>query len=309
MADAPAVACRINKISDDVLLRALSHLDALQVVQISVLSRRWRDRWRSVPRINATHEDFNGAADQEEECDVLFKAFFNRFLMLRNPVALDEFRLVYRMAYDSADLLEDANLWIHHALQSSARSVQISCWTGEYEVALEPAVFASKCFLTSLLLDFVFVDDGFFRSLQMGCTLLERLILRFCTIYAPEISSQTLRVLTIDDQCYCTYFEGQATISIPSLIGLHLSSPGRVPLLKNMESLMTASVSICDDDTQVDDIRCFLLALSGVTDLEFNYKGDTVYLFGFTLNILSNIYTLMSESQAWHVVLILYLHV
>jgi hypothetical protein len=95
MADAPAVAGRINKIPDDVLLRA-RHLDALQVVQTSVLSRRWRDLWRSVPRINATHEEFNDAADQEE-CDVLFKAFFNHFFMLRNPIALDEFRLVYSL--------------------------------------------------------------------------------------------------------------------------------------------------------------------------------------------------------------------
>jgi hypothetical protein len=47
-----------------------------------------------------------------------------------------------------------------------------------------------------------------------------------------------------------------------------------------MESLVTASVSVGGNDTQVDDIRCFLLALSDVTYLEFNYncKGTTLLM-------------------------------
>lgn len=277
----PGAACRINELPNEVLLRALSHMEALQVVQTCVLSRRWRNLWRSVPRINATHHEFDGMANTEEGCDVLFKAFVNRFLMLRNPVALDEFRLVYHIGDGSVDLdadSEDANLWILHALQCNAHSVEVYNWS--IELRLESAVFASKCFLTNLLIGYVFLYPGFFRSLQMGCTVLERLTLRTCTIYDPEISSQTLKVLTIDAQCECA-FQGQASISIPCLLGLHFSASGRIPLLDNVESLVTASVSVGTDDTQVDDIRHFLRGLSGVTDLEFYYKGTTVHLFHY----------------------------
>ncbi|KAL6641565.1 hypothetical protein ACP70R_019746 [Stipagrostis hirtigluma subsp. patula] len=218
--------CEINALPNDVLLRAVSRLDARQLVQTCVLSRRWRDLWRSVPRINASRHEFDGMAGTDVERDVLFKKFVNRFLMLRNPVALDEFRLWYHVPDDyrrdpRADS-EDANLWIRHALQCNARSVKLSC---------------------------VFVIPGFFRSLQKGCTVLERLILRDSTIADPEISSQTLKVLIIDSGCHCT-FDGRASISIPSLIDLHFRAHARIPLLKNMESLVTVAFGTSDDEDE-----------------------------------------------------------
>ncbi|OEL24430.1 hypothetical protein BAE44_0014551 [Dichanthelium oligosanthes] len=276
--DAGAV-CRINSLPSDVLTRAISFLDARQLVQTCVLSRRWRDLWRSVPRINASRHEFDGMAGTEEERHVLFKKFINRFLMLRNPVALDEFWLRYNITYYSdpdADS-EDANLWIRHALQSNARSVEVF-GGGVISLQLDPAVFASECcFLTSMLLSDVFLEPPFFRNLQTGCPVSERLILRCCAIVDTEISSHTLKDLTIDDECHCI-FEGRASISIPSLVDLHFFPNGTgIPLLENMESLVTASLLIrTDKDTQVDDIRQFLRSLSGVTELEFNCLGTTL---------------------------------
>ncbi|KAK3157312.1 hypothetical protein QOZ80_2AG0119160 [Eleusine coracana subsp. coracana] len=123
----PGPACRINALPDDILHRALSHMEALQVVQTGLLSRWWCGLWR------ATRREFHGMADTgtARERDVLFKAFVNRFLMLRNPVALDELRLVYRIADGSVDLnadSEDANLWIHHALQSKLVLSSLKAW-------------------------------------------------------------------------------------------------------------------------------------------------------------------------------------
>nr|CAB3499994.1 unnamed protein product [Digitaria exilis] len=120
-------ACRINALSTDVLLRAISFLEARQLVQTCVLSRRWRNLWRSVPRINASRDEFDGKAGTEIACDVLFKNFINRFLMLRNPVALHEFRLQYNIPDGSNDPVadsRDANLWIRHALQSNVRLIE-----------------------------------------------------------------------------------------------------------------------------------------------------------------------------------------
>ncbi|XP_062201623.1 putative F-box/FBD/LRR-repeat protein At1g78760 [Phragmites australis] len=274
-ASVPGAACRINTLPRDLLLRAISHLNARELVQTCVLSRQWRHLWRSVPRINATideFDDFDGIynfydmADRAKECSALFKKFVNRFLMLRNPVPLDEFRLTYYnpdgSMNRSADS-EEANLWIRHALLCNARSVEVTIQY--YSLLLDPAVFTSECFLTRLLLSSVLLPPGFFRQLQTGCKALERLILRDCDIDDVEISSETLKVLTIDDTC-CITFEEQASISIPSLLYLGFFPDARIPLLKNMESLETACVS---DDTQVDDIY---KSLSGVTDLDINYE-------------------------------------
>ncbi|PUZ39813.1 hypothetical protein GQ55_9G372100 [Panicum hallii var. hallii] len=256
-------ACRIEALPSHVLSRAISFLDARQLVQTCLLSRRWRHLWRSVPRISASLHEFDGMAETEEECNVLFKKFVNSLLMLRNPAALDEFRLQYNIPDASDDLdadSEDANLWIRHALQSNARSVEVS--GGVSNLQLDPGVFASKCcFVTSMLLSVVFLKPPFFRNLQTGCPVLERLILEFCTIYDPDISSHTLKVLTMDQECDCT-FEGRASITIPSLVELHFfPDDARIPLLENMESL------------EVDDICQFLRSLSGVTHLEFYGRG------------------------------------
>ncbi|CAL4940963.1 unnamed protein product [Urochloa decumbens] len=268
--------CRINALPDGVLLRAISFLGARQAVQTCVLSRRWRHLWRSVDRINATRHEFDGMADSEEKRHVLFKKFTNGFLMLRNPVPLDEFRLSYCMPDQEVSVdpdadSEDANLWICHALQSNARSVEVKIWADRLH--LDPAMFASKCFLTSLQLSCVILFHGFFRNLQTGCASLEHLLLSDCAIDDVEISSQTLKVLTIDYSSNFTSDE-QPCIYIPSLSYLGFSaSAARLPLLKDMGSLVTASVSVDSGDT-VADIRRFLRSLSGVTNLEFNYTGE-----------------------------------
>ncbi|XP_062201087.1 putative F-box/FBD/LRR-repeat protein At1g78760 isoform X2 [Phragmites australis] len=269
--------CRINALPDDALLHVISFLNARQAVRTCVLSRRWRHLWRSVARINASYEEFDGMADTDEECNALFKKFISRFLILRNPTALDEFRLRYSIpdddSIDSVHQLEaesaDANLWINHALQWNARSVKVSEWG--LKLHLDPAVFTSN-YLISLKLSNAILFPGFFRNIQTGCTKLERLILRGCAINDIEISSQTLKVLTIDIHCHFT-FDGWASISAPSLIYFGFFGDGKIPLLNNMESLETASVSVGTNHIVVDDIHQFLGSLSGVTNLDFYYQG------------------------------------
>jgi hypothetical protein len=127
-----------------------------------------------------------------------------------------------------------------------------------------------------MLLSVVFLKPPFFRNLQTGCPVLERLILEFCTIYDPDISSHTLKVLTMDQECDCT-FEGRASITIPSLVELHFfPDDARIPLLENMESLVKASVFVGTNPNEVDDICQFLRSLSGVTHLEFYGRGVKV---------------------------------
>ena len=274
---APSVACRINELPSDVLTRAISFLDARQLVKTCVLSLQWRDLWRSVPRINVSREEFDGMPGTWVEQNVLFRKFFNRFLMLRNPTPLDEFNLSYGLRDRDNDAeSEDANLWIGHALQCNARSVKVYAWGARLH--LDRMMFASKCFLTSLELTRVVLFAGFFKNLQMGCTLLERLKLYDCPICDAEVSSQTLTLLTLDGVWF-THSE-QGSILIPSLVTFVCSSFVRPPLLTNLGSLETATVSIgtYDDDTPLSDIHQFLRGLSNVTHLDLSYKGPKVRL-------------------------------
>ncbi|KAL6905437.1 hypothetical protein ACP4OV_003038 [Aristida adscensionis] len=269
--------CRINALPDELLLHAISYLDVRELVQTCVLSRRWRDLWRSVTRIHASWEEFDGEADTPQECALLFKRFVERMLMLRNPTELAEFSLSYHIpAWDCLDLdqlnveSKDANLWIGHALQSNVRSLKVDV-CGD-RLLLDQLVFPPTCFLTNLELSSVILFPGFFENLQTGCTVLERLILEDCDINDVEISSQTLKVLSIGQLC-AFIFQEQACISIPSLCYLgFFAYLETLPSLKNMESLVMADVSVGHTRTQVDEMRQFLKGLSGVTHLYFNYE-------------------------------------
>ncbi|CAN6318973.1 unnamed protein product [Urochloa humidicola] len=278
-------ACRINALPNHVLIRAISFLDARQLVRTCLLSRRWRDLWRSVPRINASLKEFEDVAGTVMQRSVLFKKFFNQFLMLRNPTPLDEFNLMHYFVeevlsepdpehwdYKYYAESQDANLWIGHALQCKARSVNVSIEDGEAKLYLDSVVFGSKCFLTSLELTWVVLLTDFFENLQMGCTMLQCLKLYGCSINDAVISSQTLKLFTIGFECS---FAERTSISIPSLIDFGYFSHERPPLLANLGLLETATVSVGAQyyDTPLGDICQFLRGLSDVTHLNFSYQG------------------------------------
>ncbi|KAL6905433.1 hypothetical protein ACP4OV_003034 [Aristida adscensionis] len=292
-AGVPGEECRINALPDELLLHAISYLDIRELVHTCVLSRRWRDLWRAATRINASRRAFDGAAGTDEERNALFKRFVSRFLMLRDPVALDAFSLCYHVpeaTWDSLADAADAGLWIGHALQCNARTVEVSGWGTRLD--LDPPVFASECILTSLELSQVTLFPSFFRSLRTGCRLLERLILRGCFIDDADISSPTLKVLKIDADSIIT-FDKQTSISIPSLIELHFFAFGRIPLLKDVGSLVTASIAVRTDNgnTQVDDFRQLLNSLSGLQIC------SSVILENFSLRKIVKKYCLKMEKK------------
>ncbi|KQJ92035.1 uncharacterized protein LOC104584768 [Brachypodium distachyon] len=104
MADPPASrrrpVARINDLPDDILRNVLSFLSSRDAVRDCMLSRRWRDLWKSVPRIDADITDFDDQGYSDEQCEVLLKRFMNRFLEARDPVPLQEFCLWYSVCKD-----------------------------------------------------------------------------------------------------------------------------------------------------------------------------------------------------------------
>uniref|UniRef100_A0A0D3HAT5 F-box domain-containing protein n=1 Tax=Oryza barthii TaxID=65489 RepID=A0A0D3HAT5_9ORYZ len=268
---------RLSDLPDEILHRIMSFLNARQAVQTCVLSRRWRNLWHTVPCINADFVEFDSIGYQGPE--VPFKRFVNRLLEFRDPASvIDTFLLKYAMpdrldGYKASN--EEANRWIGHALQKQARILEVAVFF--FPLDLDHSVFTS-CYLRRIEFSHVYLRKGFFEQIETGCPSLEDLLLHQCFIWDGEISSQTLKVLTVDATELYTVKE--MSISTPNLTSLTLSGleyPKAV--LKDMPLLVTASVSVTFDALNFDgyydanDLRQYLWGLSAVRNLEFHYEG------------------------------------
>ncbi|XP_022684255.1 putative F-box/FBD/LRR-repeat protein At4g00315 [Setaria italica] len=88
-----SVPDRLSALPDELLRDVLSFLPAQQVVQTTVLSKRWTDLWRSVPGINLDLRHFQ--RDFFESCPAAWERmenFANNLLILHNAPCLDAFR-------------------------------------------------------------------------------------------------------------------------------------------------------------------------------------------------------------------------
>ncbi|TVU42288.1 hypothetical protein EJB05_08684, partial [Eragrostis curvula] len=98
---------RPSALPDDLLLCVLSFLPTRQVVQTTVLSKRWVDPWRSVPAINL-HIDFVWKK---------MKDFTINLLMLHNAECLDMFNFKLAFVFSDTNTRQDADRLIRHAIK------------------------------------------------------------------------------------------------------------------------------------------------------------------------------------------------
>nr|XP_025876531.1 putative F-box/LRR-repeat protein At5g38386 isoform X1 [Oryza sativa Japonica Group] len=273
---------RLSDLPEGVLHRVMSFLDSRQAVRTCVLSRRWRDVWRTVPRVHADFCDFtlNWTSDDDEvdeaavaEDEVVFNRFVNRLLELRDPNAsIRSFFLRFCRSDGGDDGSAEGNRWISYALQKNVRILEVSVLS--YALELDHSVFSSR-YLRTMDFSNVVMNQGFFKQLEMGCPELEELFLDECFIVDDEISSQTLKVLTLDATHFCCGFK--TSISSPSItsLALHYPMSGK-PVLNDMEALVSTSMLLChvkDDDFAANDLRDYLWSLYNVEILDFSYHG------------------------------------
>uniref|UniRef100_A0A0E0M565 F-box domain-containing protein n=1 Tax=Oryza punctata TaxID=4537 RepID=A0A0E0M565_ORYPU len=273
---------RLSDFPEGVLHRIMSFLDSRQAVQTCVLSPRWRDLWRTVPHIHADFYDFtlNWTSDDDEmdeaavaEDEVVFNRFVNRLLELRDPNAsIRSFFLRFCRSDGSDDGSAEGNRWISYALQKNVRVLEVAVLS--YALELDHSVFSSR-YLRTIDFSNVVMNQGFFKQLEMGCPELEELFLDECFIVDDEISSQTLKVLTLDATHFCYGFK--TSISSPSVTSLALRYPmSGKPVLNDMEALVSASMLLYHvehDDFDANDLRDYLWNLYNVEILDFSYHG------------------------------------
>ncbi|XP_052168438.1 F-box/FBD/LRR-repeat protein At5g22660-like isoform X1 [Oryza glaberrima] len=218
---------------DDLVHHVLSFLPALDAVRTSVLSRRWRDFWASMPRLNVDVGDFRD--------DGQFENFTVHALpLLDSSVPLRSLRLRSSLHYLSA-------LWVNHAVK---RKVAVLEYSGRAELcsSVDASLSLASSYLTKVVLKHFDFDYGQFWPLIDACPALENLeLLDVWTFYSVTISSSSLKYLRIVS---CLFYNG-FRINAPNLLTMCLDDVNvNGPLghdslvLENLSSLMTASVSV-----------------------------------------------------------------
>ncbi|XP_010277953.1 PREDICTED: F-box/LRR-repeat protein At3g58900-like isoform X3 [Nelumbo nucifera] len=275
-----STADRISALPKAVLHYILSFLDVRSAVQTSMLSKRWRYIWTTLPYLNFDHILFlaygwnwggeNLGMDQ-------FLDLIDRVLFLRGGSHIQKFRLYcIRNYFDTGRL----HTWTLVAARCNVEEVDIRVSAKE-AVELPHCLYISESMsvlklnlgskrpklvlpssmgLPNLkilhLCSLCFVDDELTNKLLCNCPLLESLIIRYCTlknvenlkISAPRLKNLVIETCFEDSEVYeesGRSFSCKINVSAPNLISFkcrdHLK---REYTLENLYSLVNADIDM-----------------------------------------------------------------
>ncbi|XP_062185972.1 MEIOTIC F-BOX protein MOF-like [Phragmites australis] len=266
---------RLSALPDVFLHTILSFLKARQVVQTSVLSRRWRSLWRPVPCLDIDQGEFKSSRwllmpqrDLEK-----FEDFADFLLLHRDGSVLDTFKLHIRKSYPRH---VDADRWIRRALNCSLRALHIHS-NSICLVKVPPDLRSSSCYLTRIHLWRISLDDKFAELINFVCVVLEDLELKGCELYFDNITSTSLRNLIMEDG----YLFDPLIITAPHLASLHLilcDSSVQISvnvMLSLVKALLCFDVSDPEISNQNDQLK-LLSNLFNVTSLELSGFVETI---------------------------------
>ncbi|GJN09488.1 hypothetical protein PR202_ga27500 [Eleusine coracana subsp. coracana] len=250
---------RLSALPDALLHRVMSSLKAWEVVRTCVLARRWRHLWASAPCV-----DLRIGGDDDAPLE--FARFASRLFRRRDAsAAVDMLRL------RSSDE-DDARSWIRAAIKRKAREIHLIGHRNGL-ASLEHAAFVSR-HLKILKLSYAQVDDNLFKQLSSRCPSLEEMDLKDCLLSGSEISSSSLKTLTMVN---CNMFWG-LTISAPNLVLLRCIAPiGQAPSKKDGSHQVFGGNSGCSD-SKILGGHNVLHSLSNATSLELLADAGEVVL-------------------------------
>ncbi|KAI3888033.1 hypothetical protein MKW92_029281 [Papaver armeniacum] len=210
---------RISKLSDPLLCHILSFLPFENIVATSVLAKRWRFVWNSVPILDITHMKSSDPFKDDDLHTKHFVNFMDRMFILRDLSTIKYFALHtyitddYNMnSWISAVIrrkVEDIYLLLPHSDEYTPFLIPSSLFTCESLVTLRMGVDVvlnlprSVHFPKLKLLSLMGVrikDKYFIEQLLSNCPVLEDLTLDSCTwdgINDLCISSPTLKRLCL----------------------------------------------------------------------------------------------------------------
>ncbi|CAN8253005.1 unnamed protein product [Cochlearia groenlandica] len=259
---------RISRLPDDFLLQILSWLPTKDVLKTSLLSKRWRFLWRSVPRLNfdlSLHDDV---------CP-RFSQFVTRSLLLHKAHILDSLCIKIGSVCFNADV--DIGIWVKTAIERFLRELSISYCSGEEPIRLPKCLFtcgtlvalkldnmslvdASSyvCFQslkTLHLLDVKYLDEQSLPRILQHCSSLEDLVLQRCpgdNVKVVTFSAPCLKTLSLHKSSQA--FEGDDDgfiIDAPELKNLDIEDYwGGFCYIENMPKVVEANVDVIYKNTE-----------------------------------------------------------
>jgi hypothetical protein len=237
---------RLGDMPDCLLHDVLSHLGSRQVVQTSVLSRRWTHLWRDVVRANVVIDEREFAGNKRES----FEDFADHVVPSSVPPEtphLDTFRLnLVRRGTFWPGSFADRDRWIGRALHRVPAAVDIRaahagtiCWRPHRSDATGWCTRR----LTTLQLVRAVLSPDFLEYVGTYCPALEDLHIESCRIKNHlVVASPTLRSLAFLDPIACD----RLSITAPRLAHLRLAGfTARVRTLAILSVILLSLMHYC----------------------------------------------------------------
>ncbi|CAN7058264.1 unnamed protein product, partial [Brassica rapa subsp. trilocularis] len=233
----------IGQLDENLILKILSLVPIKTVVSTSVLSKEWKSRWKSVPKLKFNSEDYQ--SEHQTFSETVYKS-----LLSYEPEVLDSFHLSF--GSDKPDAVDVVN-WIKTAFALHLRTLVLEFLIYPYEVdefiftsslctcdtlvTLKlgslilvdiPAPGLMKSLKTLHLIHAFYTNDESICNLLSGCPRLEELVVerscehsvKFFTIKVPSL--QRLRIYDDNDE---DEFGGYFSLNAPGLVAAYI---GRV---------------------------------------------------------------------------------
>ncbi|TVU24456.1 hypothetical protein EJB05_26895, partial [Eragrostis curvula] len=188
----------LSALPDCLLHTIMSFMKARQVVQMCVLSTRWKHLWLSAPCLDVDLDEFKTVEqgyDSDDEDDIydvddknwqVFEDFIFNLMLRRNIALLDSFRLcVSGRAPDNGN--KNAGAWVRRAIKYCA----------SYPGIQREGLSSNSWRLKRLHLFYVFLDSVFAEHVSSACHSLEDLELKYCPCEFPAITSHSLKNLSL----------------------------------------------------------------------------------------------------------------
>ncbi|CAO2038205.1 unnamed protein product [Urochloa humidicola] len=205
----------LSNLPDVLLHTILSYLKARQLVQTSVLSKRWRHLWRSVPYLDIDQREFS--PNEREK----FEDFTDNLLAHRNGSLLDTFHL--HISGEFTEQHMDASRWIRRGLKCSPRVFHFYDRVS-YVAAPLPNLDSNACCLRKVHLYGVRLLDSFSEQIGSLCMLLEVLELKSCRLSFHEIVFPTLKNLIVEG-CIIDFFTDAGIADTEASDALSIMAP------------------------------------------------------------------------------------
>ncbi|XP_068644985.1 F-box/LRR-repeat protein At4g14103-like [Aristolochia californica] len=273
-------ADRLSKLSDSILYEILSYLPTKTVVHLSILSKRWRYLWASIPYLQfpqplppvsvpaTTVEKMRARAWRDK-----FVGFVDSVLFARNASKIQSFSLNWRSEGSATRPAK----WISYAVRHGVQEIDIGF---RDEGKLPPCLFtcnsltslkiylsdgplelpSSMSFsrLKTLYFQWVRLSDGSkIRALFSSCPVLENLTLDSCSLYlgfrALIVSTPALKYLAIlhcEGFAHTTFILSAPSISSFKYIGTPAPNEYRLAILS---SLIDAKLDLRNSGLDIPD--------------------------------------------------------